>query len=202
MKTLCVMVKAPVIGLAKTRLARDIGAAAAIGAYRCMVALILRRLSRDMRWRVVLAVAPDGLAQSRAFPLRFLRLPQGRGDLGVRMQRVFDRFRREGPVLIVGSDIPDIAPRHVAKAFRVLSGHDAVLGPAPDGGYWAIGIGRRRRLAPFANVRWSSPHARRDTLDNLKGARVGLLDELADVDTAEEWRAWTRQPPSRRFRGV
>lgn len=202
MRTLCIMVKAPVMGLVKTRLARQIGAAAAVAAYRAMIAQSLRRLGCDTRWRLVLAVAPDAAAATRSFPTQIVRMKQGRGDLGVRMQRVLDGLRRHGPVLIVGSDIPGIAPRHIALAFAKLEANDAVLGPAPDGGYWAIGVGRRRRLAPFSNVRWSGPQARADTLANLHGARVTLLTELADVDGAQDWRTWTRQPASVRLKGV
>ncbi len=93
-----------------------------------------------------------------------------------------------GPAVIVGSDIPDLRPVHVAQAFQMLGGHDWVFGPAGDGGYWLIGA-RRRRAAPrvtFAGVRWSSPHALADTLANLKGARIGFLEALADVDTGED----------------
>jgi uncharacterized protein len=195
------MVKAPVMGLVKTRLAREIGRAAAVAAYRTMIADTLRRLGRDRRWRIVLAVAPDSSVATRAFPAAVRRLKQGQGDLGVRMQRVFDALRNKGPVLLIGSDIPGIAPHHIALAFHALEAHDAVLGPAPDGGYWAVGIGRRRRLTPFALVRWSTPEALSGTLANMKGARVALVDELPDVDTAAEWRAWTRLPPSRRLQG-
>lgn len=202
MRTLCMMVKVPVMGQVKTRLARQIGQASAVAAYRHMVAGTLRRLSQDRRWRIVLAVTPDAMMATRAFPQSIARTKQGGGDLGVRMQRAVDTWRIGAPVLVIGSDIPEIAPRHIAMAFRALEAHDAALGAAPDGGYWAIGFGRRRRIAPFAEVRWSSPHARADTLANLKGARVALLDELADVDTADEWRAWARRPPSARFRGI
>lgn len=201
MRTLCIMVKAPVMGSVKTRLAREIGAAAAVNAYRTMLAGTLRRLGNDPRWRVVLAVAPDQALKARAFPMRFARIKQGRGDLGVRMQRAFETLRPHGLVLIIGSDIPGIAPRHIAAAFAKLEAHDAALGPAPDGGYWAVGLGRRRRLKPFPNVRWSTLHTRADTLKNLGRARVAMLDELADIDTGTEWRGWSRLRPSARFRG-
>lgn len=202
MKTLCVMVKAPVMGLVKTRLAREIGPVSAVAAYRAMIAQTLRRLGRDGRWRIVLAVTPDAQCATAAFPAALRRMKQGRGDLGARMQRAFDALRPKGPVVIIGSDIPGIAPRQIARAFAALEAGDAVLGPAPDGGYWAIGLGRRRRLAPFKAVRWSTPETRKDTLANLRGARVLLVDELIDVDTATEWRAWSRQPASVRLKGT
>ena len=91
-----------------------------------------------------------------------------------------------GPAVILGSDVPGIGPRQVARAFAALGRNDWVLGPSPDGGYWLIGARRRPVLRPpFAGVRWSTAQARADTLANLEaqGASVALLEELADVDT-------------------
>jgi hypothetical protein len=173
----------------------------AVAAYRAMLRLTVRRLGRDSRWRLVLAVAPDAALPSGALPLVHARIGQGHGDLGARMQRVFDQLRPSGPVLIIGSDIPSIVPSDIAAAFRALEAHDAVIGPSDDGGYWLIGLGRRRRLAPFGDVRWSSTFALKDTLMGLRGGRTSRLRVLPDVDTAAEWRAWTALPPSARFRG-
>ncbi len=64
-----------------------------------------------------------------------------------------------------------------------------MFGPAPDGGYWLVGLKRvPRLLAPFAGVRWSSPHALADTLANLDGLRVVFAATLSDVDTGEDFR--------------
>jgi len=118
------------------------------------------------------------------------RLPQGRGDLGQRMQRIFDRCSR-GPLIIVGTDIPFITREIIAKAFRELRRADAVFGRAEDGGYWLVGLNRRpRRLAPFENVRWSSPHALADTLRNLRAYRVAFAETLFDIDTEADYRRY------------
>jgi hypothetical protein len=190
---LVVMVKAPVMGRVKTRLAAAVGAAEATRAYRVMLARTLRRLARDRRWVTWIAVAPDAALVPASWqgeaPLR--RIGQGRGDLGERMQALFDRLP-PGPAVIVGSDIPAVTPADIALAFKALAGHDAVLGPAGDGGYWLIGLSRRRPLRPFAGVRWSTPHALADTLANLARWRVALLRELQDVDTAADHSLWRR----------
>ena len=87
--------------------------------------------------------------------------------------------------MIIGTDIPGIDAARIVDAFGALAGHDAVLGPAPDGGYWLIGLRRAPRLRlPFAGVRWSSEHALADTVGNLGGARVARLCQLEDVDDA------------------
>jgi len=114
---------------------------------------------------------------------------QGGGDLGVRMRRAL-AANPPGPVVLVGGDIPALAARHVAAAFRLLGGHDLVFGPAEDGGFWLVGARRAPRLPPlFQRVRWSSPHALADTLAELpRWVSVGFIDRLEDVDDGEAYR--------------
>lgn len=196
-RTLVVMVKAPVAGAVKTRLARRVGAIEALRFYRVAVARLLRRVGRDPRWRTVLAVTPDGAVGARVWPRALARTPQGAGDLGSRMQRLFDRAAR-GPVVIVGSDIPDATAEHVAQAFRLLGRHALVFGPAEDGGYWLVGARRRPHVPrPFGGVRWSTEDALADTLRNI-GSSVGFVETLADVDTEDDWRRWRRKGTLRR----
>lgn len=185
------MAREPVMGAVKTRLARKVGSAEAMRFYRANLAATLRRLA-DPRWRLVLALSPDAAIHRRDWPRGVWRMPQGRGDLGERMQRVFDLLPR-GPAIIVGSDIPGIEADDIADAFRLLGGNDAVIGPAPDGGYWLIGL-KRFPAVPriFDGVRWSSRHARADTLRGLKGHRVAVAAEREDVDGRKAFRRWRR----------
>jgi uncharacterized protein len=167
------------LGIGKTRLARDVGAVEADRFQRATLSAILRRVGRDRRWITWLAITPD---RSRPWPARIRLQPQGPGDLGRRMTRVAQCLPR-GPLVIIGSDIPGISAAQIARAFHLLGSCDAVFGSAPDGGYWLVGLKRRPRLlTPFADVRWSSPHALADTLRNLRGAAVGYVDTLEDVD--------------------
>jgi uncharacterized protein len=196
------MAKSPLAGRSKRRLAASIGAIQATRFYRACLAHTLMRLGRDPRWQTLLAVSPHSEVSAPFWPRGIERVPQGQGDLGVRMQRLFRRLP-PGPAIIVGSDIPAITPSDIACAFRLLSGADAVFGKATDGGYWLVGLRRAPRvLAPFAGVRWSGAHALADTLGNLKGQRVGFAATLSDVDTEEDHRRlrrdWERLiPPTR-----
>lgn len=192
---LVIFVKAPRIGAVKTRLAAEIGAVAAWRFYREATNRLLHRVARDRRWVCRLAVAPDRFAQERRlWPAGTRVFPQGGGDLGARMARCMRRLP-PGPVVIVGSDVPDIAPRHIAQAFRALRSSDVVFGPAPDGGYWLVGLSRRPRLLEiFGGVEWSSPQALEQTLSNLPpGARVEMLEELEDVDDEKAYARWKRR---------
>lgn len=180
------MVKQPRPGRVKTRLARDIGSVAATWWFRHQVARLLRGL-RDPRWQIVLAVAPDRAMRSAAFPADLPRLPQGGGDLGHRMARMM-RAAPPGPVCVIGADVPGITRAAIWRAFRALGRHDAVFGPAEDGGYWLVGVhnGGRVPQGLFEGVRWSTEHALADTIASLKGGATASVDTLRDVDTAAD----------------
>lgn len=184
---LVIFAKAPRLGRVKSRLARHIGIVGAWGFYRGMLAGLTRRMGQDRRWRSWLAVSPDrtlfdrGLWQQAA-PGATAFISQGDGDLGARMARVM-ALLPPGPVVLIGSDIPGIRPAMIARAFKLLGRHDAVFGPAPDGGFWLVGLKRRPHFRdPFRGVRWSTDQALADTRANLEGLSIALIDELEDVD--------------------
>ena len=179
---LVVMVKQPVGGHVKTRLARQAGMPRAINFYRHSTAAVLARIGRDRRWQTLLSVAPDTATGSAAWPSCLQRMRQGGGDLARRMQRIFDELP-PGPVIIVGSDIPGITAGRIAAAFRQLGGNDVVFGPASDGGYWLVGLKRRPRVPRiFGNVRWSTADALADTRANVGDLRIADAAMLDDVD--------------------
>jgi rSAM/selenodomain-associated transferase 1 len=180
-----VFARAPRLGTVKKRLAKDIGQRAALRFHQKTLKRLLRGLTADRRFRTLLAVTPDR-AHAR-LPIAVARIDQGHGDIGQRMRRALARFPRRRAA-IIGSDIPAANAGDLWSAFRVLGSHDAVFGPAADGGYWLVGLGPRRPARPFARVRWSTEHALSVTLRNFQGRRVGFLRVLSDVDTVEDWR--------------
>ncbi len=196
-RSLVIMLKEPRPGRVKTRLGRDIGLTAAAWWFRHQSARLIRRLSRDPRWHITAAVSPDTAVASRAWPLHLHRMAQGSGDLGDRMARIF-RSLPPGPALIIGADIPGITPAHINAGFEALGRHDAVIGPAPDGGYWLIGLRRGGRPVPahiFKAVRWSSEHAMADTIRSL-GAdlSVAKIATLRDVDRVSDLELANQNP--------
>jgi rSAM/selenodomain-associated transferase 1 len=191
---LVVMAKRPELGRVKTRLARGLGAVAATRFYRQTTYDLIRRMSADQRWQTVLALSPERTVHEPGlWPRDVPRVGQGTGDLGDRMGRLM-RDLPAGPVVIIGSDIPDISRAHIAAAFRALGSNDAVIGPADDGGYWLIGLRRRARVPEiFDNVRWSGEHTRADTLWNVTRERLSLatLPVLDDIDTKDDFDRWS-----------
>jgi uncharacterized protein len=189
-----VFARAPRLGTVKRRLAKDIGERAALHFHIRTLTTLLRDLARDRRFRTVFAVTPDG-ARDR-LSSRVVRIPQGRGNIGQRMDAACRRFRR-GKVAIIGSDIPAANAMDLRDAFRSLGRHDAVFGPAEDGGFWLVALGPRRPSQPFDNARWSTEHALADTLRNFHGRRVAYLRILRDVDSACDLPAHPRRSARR-----
>lgn len=188
---LVIFARAPQFGRVKRRLAAAIGPLAALRFYRRTLDRQIRRLSRDSRWTVWLFITPDSVLDHPAWQGANVH-GQGRGDLGRRMKRPF-HLLPPGPVVLVGSDIPAMRPRHIARAFALLGRHDLVLGPATDGGFWLIGARRSRPLprSLFVKVRWSTHYALGDTLATIPpGYTTVLADTLDDVDDADDLRRW------------
>lgn len=186
-RQLVIMVKEPRPGRVKTRLGQGIGLTASAWWFRHQTRNLLRRIE-DPRWQTSLAVSPDaeGL-QSRVWPSHFQRIAQGTGSLGDRMRRIL-RGMPAGPVCIIGADIPGITQVHIAEAFGALGSNQAVFGPAPDGGYWLIGMKRTQRPHHdiLKHVRWSTKHALTDSEASLRVRSSAKIAVLQDVDTVED----------------
>ena len=193
-----VFAREPRFGAVKTRLAEDIGKGAAYAFYRRTLARTVRRLAADPRWTTWLAVTPPEAARRAARQRDIAVFAQAGGDLGERMKQAF-RHLPAGPAVLVGSDIPDLGPRHIARALRRLADHDAVFGPTDDGGFYLVGFASGYPTSdPFAGVRWSTSHALDDSLAKLAPrTRVALVDELIDIDAGSDLDRWRGRSPAR-----
>ncbi|WP_088280229.1 TIGR04282 family arsenosugar biosynthesis glycosyltransferase [Ideonella sp. A 288] len=194
-----VMAKAPVPGLAKTRLIPALGRDGA-------AALAERLLRHTVAQACAAAVGPVDLcttpdttphvtsdARPAALHPAFQELAatgqvalsqQGEGDLGQRMARAIDRHLARGRcVLLMGTDLPALDAAVLRHAAAALATHDAVVVPALDGGYGLVGL---RRPAPslFEGIAWSTPQVMQQTRERLAaaGLRHTELAPLADID--------------------
>jgi rSAM/selenodomain-associated transferase 1 len=188
---LIIFVKAPRAGSVKTRLARTLGAEAALDAYHILVTTLLRNLAGLKK--VELRFSPDDAANEiRLWLERDWTLEaQGDGDLGKKLQRAFEKHfaRGKNAVVIIGSDCPQIECADIAAGWQALEKCDVVLGPARDGGYWLIGL-RQPQPHLFENISWSTATVLRETLAAAREEKltVHLLRELRDVDTEMDWK--------------
>lgn len=180
--TLILFAKAPRWGTVKSRLAAGIGRREALRFHRAQLARLTRSL-RDPRWRLVVAVTPDGARGPWTSGLPVIA--QGRGDLGQRMVRCLNAALTApgSAAVLIGADIPAVRRAHIARALALLRTADAVVGPAEDGGFWLLGLRRRLPEDIFAGVPWSTGRTLAESLARLRRP-VALTDCLADVDSA------------------
>lgn len=183
---LCVFAKPPFAGQVKTRLAARVGDEPA--------ARVARALFTDT-WAQVRSVgwARSVVASTQLVPEAFGVGPQdiwlqGEGDLGARLERIFERALSQAPwALALGADCPVLPAGALEAARRALQTHDAVLGPAQDGGYYLIGL---RRLVPglFADLPWSTNRTHAATHERLLSCSltVAHVEPAFDVDELED----------------
>ncbi|HEX5477640.1 MAG TPA: TIGR04282 family arsenosugar biosynthesis glycosyltransferase [Burkholderiales bacterium] len=187
-----VFARAPQAGRAKTRLIPRLGPE---GAARLQARLILQALRVAQLARcgsVELHGAPRAAHSFFAYcAARFkveLRNQKGR-DLGERMHGAFTRaLHRHRAVILIGSDCPELRPRDLRRAARLLHGAcDAVIAPAQDGGYALIGLKRAPR-ALFSGIAWGEASVYGETRTRLDalGLRMRALRTVRDVDRPED----------------
>jgi uncharacterized protein len=195
---LIVIAKEPVAGRSKTRLcppctpqqAADLAQAALLDTLSAVAAV-----PGERRRLLVLEGSPGDWV-----PNGFEVHAQRSGGLDNRLAGAF--AAAGAPAFLVGMDTPQLAPRHVERGIAELErpGVDAVLGRAPDGGFWAIGLCRPDERV-FAGVPMSTAQtgaAQRRRLDDL-GLGVTELEVLRDVDTIADAYAVAADRTSSRF---
>lgn len=108
---------------------------------------------------------------------------QGEGDLGVRLARAATR----APVILLGADTPTLTAAHLDALAAALASNPAALGPAEDGGYWALGLAASMPFL-FEDMPWSTDRVCAITLARLteRGHRAAILDTLSDLDRPED----------------
>jgi len=190
---IAVIAKAPVPGRSKTRLCPP---CTPRGAARLAAAALddtLAAVARTPVARRVLVLdgahpAPDG----------FETIPQRGDGLAERLAHAF--AEAGGPLLLIGMDTPQVTPALLAQGLALLAPGRAVLGGAPDGGYWAIGLWEPDAAA-FAEVPMSAACTGRVQRRRLRerGLRVEELPPLRDVDRIADARAAAANAPDGRF---
>jgi len=188
---LAIFVRAPSEGGVKTRLAERLGDAGARMLYEAFVSDVLSLCERvreagDVELALWATEVSDPAVLGWARRLGVSARLQPAGDLGVRMAAAFDEGLREHErVVLIGSDLPTLPFALVVGAFDALARASLALGPAQDGGYYAIGAAHAARPR-FDGVRWSTSSTLRDTVAANAGARVAILPPWYDVDAPDD----------------
>ncbi len=177
----------------KTRLIPALGAEGAAAIGRALFDDLWTRMRTLEDAKIVLAVTErDPEFEQRATSVIAAEIwPQGDGDLGERMERALrGGLERADAAIVVGSDLPGLPLRVFAQAREALHDHDAVLGPAEDGGFYLIGA-TRCPDGLLAGMRWSRGDTREWTLERLRsrGLSVKEIEGWFDIDTPQDlWR--------------
>ncbi len=186
---ICVFAKPPVPGIAKTRLAAEIGDAQAARLARAFLADTWRTVSGATWARAILATT-GGSASDFGLPGSPEIWLQGEGDLGARLERIFRRGLAEADVVLaIGADSPGLPERILVEARDALATTDAVLGPTEDGGFYLVGL-KRCPQGLFDDLPWSQATTFAVTRARFEGHGLGVralepwfdVDRLADLE--------------------
>lgn len=182
-----IVAKAPLPGLAKTRLIPALGASGAAELARRMLLRTVDQALAAALGPVELCVTPgpfDAAWDAPSVPGAVRWSGQGEGDLGQRLARVAQRVLEAGEsVLLIGTDCPALDKARLRQAARALQRADATLRPTFDGGYALLGL-NRYDPSPFSGIAWSTETVARDTLARLAqlGWRTRCHGMLHDID--------------------
>jgi uncharacterized protein len=197
---LIIFAKEPRPGQVKTRLCPPLSPEEAAQLYHSFLLDILEEMAQVPEIRLAVAFSPPAAQVffRQIAPPGADLFPQEGADLGERMARAFARGFAAGfgPILLRGSDVPDLPAQVVSEAKEALAAGQAqvVLGPATDGGYHLVGLAEPQpRL--FQGPVWSSNTVLADTLDLARqlGLRVRLLPPWPDIDTYDNLQTFLGQ---------
>ena len=195
------MTKWPRFGSCKTRLSEDIGKRNALRIQNKMLnhTLAVSNYLREQKLAEIY-IAITGLGFNRCkrwckdIGINHFNF-QGKGSLGEKMKRQLFKSQRNSKIyqkkniIFIGTDLPNLSHMDIVKSISKLESKDVILGPSNDGGYWLIAFSKRfiskNNYLPFINIKWSSNHVLKKTIDNLRqqNIKVDFLDTKIDIDT-------------------
>lgn len=191
-RLLIIFVKNPELGKAKTRLAASIGDEAALKIYKRLLERT-KEITQSLPFTKAVFYSQFKDEQDLWPNEHFTKKLQPEGDLGQKMETAFEWAFAKGyeQICIIGSDCYDLTTNNLIEAFECLDNHDAVIGPARDGGYYLLGLSKTCSSV-FQNKQWSTETVCSDTEKDFQseGMSYKKLKTLNDVDTIEDLGSW------------
>ena len=198
MNAVAVISRLPALGETKTRLARAVGANAALRLHRAFLEDELEELGAPDQWTLYLVHDAPRTADQAAEAARLChhRLVPGERGLARELLGAFRALlQAHERVVIVSGDVPQIERDVVAQALAALDDHDVVFGPGPDGGYYLVGMKALHDL--FTPIVMSTGAVLAATLAHAHGLglTVAQVAPLTDIDEAQDLLVLAAAPP-------
>ena len=191
-KNSCVILfaKLPILGLAKTRIAKSVGKKRAFEIYKELLG-VTSEILEGFDYYVFYAGGDSSSLIEPYFHNALDFIKQSNGDLGVKLKASFNLIYSKGykNIVCVGSDSPYVTSFDISNSITFLEeGADVVLGPADDGGYYLVGC-KENSLNIFDVDSWSSSDLMNDTLKIITACNLSakLLESKSDIDTIEDY---------------
>jgi rSAM/selenodomain-associated transferase 1 len=183
---LIIFTRNPELGKGKRRLAATVGDQAALNIYKFLLDHT-RSITRDLQVTKQVWYS-ETLHKNDSWDNAIYQKEVQHGeDLGIRMKNAFQQaFKNHSHIIIIGSDMYDMSKEDLENAFHQLESHDAVIGPAQDGGYYLLGFTKKLVKGIFENKEWGTETVLAKTLNDLKNVNCAVLEERNDVDYYED----------------
>lgn len=183
---LIIFTRNPELGKGKRRLAATVGDPAAFEIYKFLLAHT-REITKDLNATKQVWYSEEVQKNDDWDTAIYDKYAQEGEDLGLRMKIAFlEAFKTHDHVIIIGSDMYDMNQADLENAFEQLKSHDAVIGPAEDGGYYLLGFTKKLVAGVFENKEWGTERVLEKTLNDLKNVNCAVLEERNDVDYYED----------------
>ncbi len=183
---LIIFTRNPELGKGKRRLAATVGDQAAFDIYKFLLAHT-RKITRDLDAVKQVWYSEQLHLDDDWDNAVYEKYVQAGEDLGDRMNYAFAKAIKEhSKVIIIGSDLHDLNQRDLEQAFKLLDDHDAVIGPATDGGYYLLGFKNEVPVNLFSNKIWGTDTVLNETLKDLETLNYATLAPRNDVDYYED----------------
>lgn len=193
MNALILMTRVPIPGKTKTRLMKMLTGEECAEIHRCFL-LDLFQVFNNIKEKVDIYITytpEDSLGVINDIIPDFIdNFPQEGDTLGERMDNAIQRLLNKGysKVVLIGSDIPEIQPIDIEKAYDILEQNDICLGPTKDGGYYLVGTKKNCSYIFNDSLKWGNKSVFEATLSiaNSLELTVGLTTKLNDIDEKED----------------
>ena len=185
-----ILIRNPILGRVKTRLAAEIGNFNALSVYRSLLSYT-RNITNNIDSSRLLFYSDfidfnddweDGV---------YKKYLQSGNDFGEKMLNAFKiALNQNDLVVIIGSDCFELNSKIINLAFKKLKNFDVVIGPAKDGGYYLMGL-KKVYSQLFQDKNWSTDSVLSETINTIKnlGLSYYLLPLLGDIDTLQDLKA-------------